>query len=85
MLLLQICGKMLERLLYNEMFDFFITNHFISANQLGFKTGDSCINQLISITSGIYVLFDKRYEVRGVFFDKSKAFDQALHEDLILN
>ena len=67
------------------MFDFFITNHFISANQLGFKTGDFCINQLISITSGIYVLFDKRYEVRGVFFDKSKAFDQALHEDLILN
>ena len=67
------------------MFDFFITNHFISANQLGFKTGDSCINQLISITNGIYVLFDKRYEVRGVFFDKSKAFDKALHEDLILN
>ena len=58
---------------------------FISANQSGFKTGDSCINQLISITNGMYVLFDKRYEVRGVFFDKSKAFHKVLHEGLILN
>ena len=35
------------------MFDFFITNHLISANQSGFKTGDSCVNQLLSITNGI--------------------------------
>ena len=49
-LLLPICGKILERLLFNEMFHFFIENKLISSNQSGFKPGDSCINQLLSIT-----------------------------------
>ena len=66
--LLPICGKLFERLLYNEMFNFFMTNHFISTNHSGFKHGDSCINQLLLITHGIYASFDNKYEVRGVFF-----------------
>ena len=41
--------KIFERLLYNKMSDFFITNHFISTNQLGFKPGDSWIDQLLSM------------------------------------
>ena len=39
--LLPICGKILERLLFNEMFNFFIENKLISSNQSGFKPGDS--------------------------------------------
>ena len=50
------------------MFNFFMTNHLISTCQSGFKPGDSCINQLLSITHEIYALFDNGYEVRGVFF-----------------
>ena len=61
--LLPICGKIFERLLYNEMFNFFITNHLISTNQSGFKPGDSCINQLLSFTHGIYASFNEGYEV----------------------
>ena len=83
--LLPICGKIFERLLYDEKFNFFITNHLISANQSGFKPGDSCINQLLTITHGIYALFDEGYQVRGVFLDTSKAFDKVWHVDLILN
>ena len=56
--LLPICGKIFERLLHNEMFNFFITNHLISTNQSGFKPGDSCINQLLPITHGIYASLD---------------------------
>ena len=44
--LLPICGKIIERLLFNEMFKFFIENKLISSNQTGYKPGDSCINQL---------------------------------------
>ena len=47
--LLPICGKIFERLLYNEMFSFFIENGLISQNQSGIKPGDSCINQLLSM------------------------------------
>ena len=61
--LLPICGKIFERFLYNEMLHFFITNHLTSMNQSGFKPGDSCINQLLSITHGIYALLDEGYEV----------------------
>ena len=48
--LLPICGKILGRLMFNEMFKFFIENELISSNQSGLKLGDSCINQLVSIT-----------------------------------
>ena len=48
--LLPICGKILERLMFNEMFEFFIENKLISSSQFGFKPGDSCISQLLSIT-----------------------------------
>ena len=65
------------------MFKFFTSNNLISPNQSGFKPGDSCINQLLSITHEIYKSFDDGLEVRGVFLDISKAFDKIWHEGLI--
>ena len=81
--LLPICGKILERLIYNSLFEFFNANELISSNQSVFKPGDSCINQLLSITHEIYKSFDDGYEVRGVFLDISKAFDKVWHNGLI--
>ena len=52
--LLAIFGKIFERLIYSEMYSFFIENGVISPNQSGFKQGDSCINQLLTITRNIY-------------------------------
>ena len=66
--LLPITGKILERLLYDAMFEFFIKNNLISDNQSSFKSGDSCVNQLLSITHEIYQSFDDNLEVRAVFF-----------------
>ena len=83
MSLLPICGKIFERLIYNSLFDFFIANELISPNQSGFKPGDSCINQLLSITHKIYKSFDDGYEVRGIFLYISKAFDKVWHNGLI--
>ena len=62
------------------MFEFFIQNNLITPNQSGFKTGDSCINQLISITHEIYKSFDDGYEVGGVFLDISKSFDKVWYQ-----
>ena len=81
--LLPICGKMFERPLNDEMFNFLITSHLISTIQSGFKPGHSCINQLLSITHGIYASLDEGYEVRGVFLDMSKVFYKVWHEGLI--
>ena len=75
--LLPICGKILERLMFNEMFKFFIENELISSNQSGFKPGDSCVNQLVSITHEIYESFDDSREDRGIFLDISETFDKV--------
>ena len=77
MSLLPICNKIFERLIYNEMFTFFTENYLISPNQSGFRSGDSCVNQLFAITHEIYKSFDEGFEVRGVFLDISKAFDKV--------
>ena len=62
--LLPICGKVFERLIYNSLFEYFIENDLISPNQSGFKPGDSCTNQLISIAHEIYQSFNDGFEVR---------------------
>ena len=66
------------------MFEFFIANNLISKNQPGFRPGDSCINQLPSITHEVYQSFDDNLEVGDVFLDISKAFDKVWHKGLIL-
>ena len=81
--LLPICENFFERLIYNNLFEYFIENDLTSQNQSGFKPGDSCINRLISITHEIYLSFDERLELRGVFLYISKAFYKVLHEGLI--
>ena len=81
--LLPICGKILERLIFNVMFNFFIENKLISSDQSGFKPGDSCINQLLSITHEIYESFDVGLEARSVFLDISKAFHKVWHDGII--
>ena len=81
--LLPICGKIFEKLIFNEMFKFFNENNLISPKQSGFKPGDSCISQLISITHEIYESLDAALEVRSVFLDISKAFDKVWHEGVL--
>ena len=63
--LLPICSKIFERLIYNEMFTFFIENNLISPNQSGFRPGVSCVNQLLAITHEIHKSFDEGFEVEG--------------------
>ena len=67
--LLPIFGKIFERIIYNNIFEYLTTNKLISDNQSGFKPGDSCVNQLLSITHEIYHSLDNGLEVRGVFLD----------------
>ena len=69
MSLLPICSNVFERLIYNEMFGFFLDKSLIIS---GFKPRDSYINQLLSITHNIQKPFDDSYEVRGVFLTFQK-------------
>ena len=65
------------------MLGVFLKNDLISQRQSGIKPGDSCINQLLSITHEIYQSFDEGFDVHSVFLDISKAFDKVWHDGLI--
>ena len=72
--LLPICGKSFETIIFNLLFVHFNNNNLLNSNQPGFRPGDSCIHQLISIFHDIYKAFDANpsLEVRGVFLDFPK-------------
>ena len=46
------------------MFRFFLDNRLITMNHPGFKPGDSCINELLSVTHHIYNSFDDGLEIK---------------------
>jgi len=83
--LLPIFGKILEKLIFDNLYDHFFSNNLISDNQSGFRRGDSTIKQLLSICHEIHEAFDQNppMDVRGVFLDISKAFDKVWHEGLL--
>ena len=81
--LLPFCRRILERLMFHEMFKFFIENDLILPNQSGFKPGDSCVFHLVFITHEIYKSFDKGHEVMNVFLDVSEVFDNVWHDGII--
>ena len=45
--LLPICGKILEKLIFNSLYFYLNSNNLITANQSGFRPGDSCCNQFL--------------------------------------
>ena len=85
MSLLSICGILIEKLMFNSIFNFIDTRKMLSVHQSGFGLGDSCVHRLISIVHEIYNAFDANssLEVRGVFRDISKAFDRVWHKGLL--
>ena len=51
LLLLPVCGKILEQLIYNKMFKFFTENEIISQNQSGSNQGiPASISYYVSLT-----------------------------------
>ena len=78
-----ICDKILERLIYKVMYDFLFDNNLLTANQLGSRSGDSYINQFLSINHKILNTFGKGLEVRRILLDISKVFDKLWHDGLI--
>ena len=81
--LLPICGKIIEKIVSDQVYSFLNVNNLLSRFQSGFIPGDSCIYQLISLTSSIYESFEKYDETRASFLGISLTFDKVLHDGLI--
>ena len=83
--LLPICGKLLEKIIFDEIYTHLQENNLLSPKQSGFRPGDSTVNQLLLIMNEILVAFDQypMRETRAILLDISKAFDKVWHEGLI--
>ena len=83
--LLPICGKIFERIIFNSLYEYVEENKLLSVHQSGFRSNDSCVNQLLSIVHNLYKAFDAypTLKTRGVFLDMSKAFGKVWHQGLI--
>ena len=77
--------KYYKKLIFNKIYKILIDNDKISVNQLGFISGDSCVNHFLFATNNIYKSFDDIIEIRGVSLDISKAFDKVWLESLLRN
>ena len=77
-------GKISERIIFKDLFNYFHKNQFFTKCKSGFLPGDSCISQLLSIVDDINSFFDcdPTIDVRGVFSDISKAFDEVCHDGI---
>ena len=83
--LLPVFGKLFEKCIYDALYSYFVEHDLFSPCQSGFRKGDSCVSQLLSITHDIFKGFDANppLDTRGVFLDISKAFDRVWHDGLI--
>ena len=83
--LLPICGKMFEKIIFNNLYPYLTSNNLITKNQSGFRPGDSITNQLLFLVDEIHQAFEDRnsLEVRAVFLGISKASDKVWHDCLI--
>ena len=85
--LLPICGKFLEKLIFNKLYSYLQLNDLVSQNQSGFRLSDSTTNQLLYLVDEIYKAFDSTESLgfRAGFLDVSKAFDKVWHSGLIFS
>ena len=83
--LLPICGKILEKIIFDVIYKHLTDNDLLTPNQSGFRPEDSTINQLLYITHKIFTAFEDypSRETRVVFLDISKAFGKVWHDGLI--
>ena len=78
--LLPICGKLFEKIIFNNLYGYLNENNFLTKNQSGFRPSDSTTNQLLYLVNETHEAFEnsKSLEIRAVFLDISKAFDNRM-------
>ena len=79
--LLPIFGKIFEKIIFNRIYNCLLEEELLNPNYSGFPPSDTCVNLLLAITQVIFQTFDcnSPLQVRSVFLDRSKAFDNVWH------
>ena len=81
--LLPVFSKILERLMYNRLYNFLTEHNILSMNQFGFRKKYSTFLALMELVDNITKNIDGGNYSIGIFLDLSKAFDTIDHTILL--
>ena len=75
-------SKIMERILYNQIYNYLTTFGLLSNSQFGFRKSHSTATALLECTNEWYVNLDRKLFNLVVFIDLKKAFDTVDHQIL---
>ena len=76
-------SKILEKIMYNRLYDYLTKNDILFKKQFGFQKNHSTEHALLELVSEISESFENNKCTLGIFIDLSKAFDTVNHDILI--
>ena len=82
--LTSVCGKTLERVISDHLYEYLDTHELLAANQFGFRHGRTVDDQLLLVYDDVSCWLDSGESVDIVFFDFAKAFDTVSHGLLLV-
>ena len=80
---ISIVSKIMEKLIYNQLYDYLINSNILSNSQHGFRPCHSTTTALLDITNRWYQSMDVGQLNGVVFLDLKKAFDTVDHDILL--
>ena len=81
--LLPCLSKILEKIVFNRIYEHSITHHLLTEKQSGYRPHHCTQLQLMYLTHNLYKSLDGGRDMTAVFLDISKYFDKIWHEGLI--
>jgi hypothetical protein len=81
--LLSIFSKIMERLIYDKVFDFLVRYGILFKSQYGFRKGHNTSHAIVDFLGKVTEAHEGGDECLGIFCDLSKAFDTINHSILL--
>ncbi|CAB4023335.1 Hypothetical predicted protein [Paramuricea clavata] len=81
--ILPVVSKLMERIMYDQMYEYLNQNNLFSKHQFGFRPYHSTTTTLLDCTNEWYTNMDRGLYNLVVFLDLRKAFDTVDHEILL--
>ncbi len=81
--LLSCIEKVMEKMVYKNIYNYLLSNKFLFKNQYGFRSNHSTVHQLIEIYNQICQSLDAKQFTCLIFCHVSKAFDRVWQRGLL--